>query len=474
MVRDGTFIYPFHKTGSGVWIDEGIRVAQGELLYRDFVETIGPGQVYLNAALARLFGANLEVFAWAGLALGVLLVVALHWLSARLVPGGWRLLPALLFLALVYPPFDLGHPRWPALLLGIPAVGLAATGRLSRTVWAGLLLGAATLFARDVGIGLSVGVTAHLVTGERRWSRLAALILASLAPIALVLAGFALAAGLAPLLESWIRAPWSQVFAPRALRPLSPWGPRSAAYVLMAAAGLWSALRRPGREENAGGGGELRAVRFAGVGLLATAFTGELDSYALGHRAILLTIPLAHGLRRLHALGNTRRRLAWGLMGLLLPGLIQGTLGLLLRRQWLDPLVRQRFRAGEAWIGAPNHELPWLESRTRPGELTFVFPAGGHAYGLTRTRNATSFPCLIEGRATLAEQRRALAEVRARRPRLGLWLEQRPPGADSTTLSELYSGLLETYLVERRLRNGTLLLRRRERLSPQGSGLPGR
>jgi hypothetical protein len=41
--RRGTFIYLFHKATTGVWVDEGARVAAGETMYRDFSDVVGPG-----------------------------------------------------------------------------------------------------------------------------------------------------------------------------------------------------------------------------------------------------------------------------------------------------------------------------------------------------------------------------------------------------------------------------------------------
>jgi hypothetical protein len=133
-------------------------------------------------------------------------------------------------------------------------------------------------------------------------------------------------------------------------------------------------------------------------------------------------------------------------------------------RGWLQPTVRQHFRAGEAWIGSPNPELAWLESRTRPGQAVFVFPAGGGCFFLTDTRNATSFPTMMEGVFGEEQQRRALAEIEAARPAVGIWIAKQrivpPPGAPP--LDTLQEGLLRSYVVERTLSDGTFLLRRRE------------
>ena len=145
-------------------------------------------------------------------------------------------------------------------------------------------------------------------------------------------------------------------------------------------------------------------------------------------------------------------------------GLAAAALVQVVWRQQVQPLTRQEFRAGAAWIGAPNRELPWLESRTRPGDRVFVFPAGGGSYFLTRTRNATALPYVIEGQATVADQQRALADIEAARPAVGVWMggQRVAPPAGAASLDTLYEGILKSYQAEAALPDGTLLLRRRD------------
>jgi len=74
--RRGTFVYLFHKATTGLWVDEGARVARGETLFRGIAGAVEPGIVYLNAALIRSFSPRLEVLAWAGIVLGVAIALA--------------------------------------------------------------------------------------------------------------------------------------------------------------------------------------------------------------------------------------------------------------------------------------------------------------------------------------------------------------------------------------------------------------
>jgi hypothetical protein len=70
---------------------------------------------------------------------------------------------------------------------------------------------------------------------------------------------------------------------------------------------------------------------------------------------------------------------------------------------------------------------------------------------------------MVEGRATEEQQRKALAEIQAARPAIGIWLgaQRFSVPAGKPTLDTLYRGILETYEPEQTLGGGTILLRRR-------------
>jgi hypothetical protein len=455
MFRQGTFVYLFHKASTAAWIDEGVRVAAGEAPYRDFLDRVGPGILYLNAALARAFGARVDTFAWAGVAVGCLLTVALHAVAGAIVRGPWRLAPPAAFAVLVYPPFDLGHPKWPALLLAWCAVGIAlhARDRTGPLLAAGVACGLAIAFTPVVGFAVLAGLALHLTLEARRRRRsaltaLAAGAVAATALTALLLAAHvgtaALSAGLGPV---------------RAARPIvllpGRWTALNVAWLALALASVVAAkVSLRGAAEP----GE-RLVAQAGLALLAATAAGYVDGYAVAVQGTLLTVAAAAGAARLTAYPLLRRALAVALAG----GLLAAGAAQVWWRQRVQPLTRQQFRAGAAWIGAPNLELPWIEERTQPGDSTFVFPAGGGSFFLTRTRNATSLPYVIEGQASLEDQGRALAEIEAAHPPVGVWMggQRVTPERRGVPLDTLYDGILRSYQPERTLPDGTLLLRRR-------------
>jgi hypothetical protein len=191
----------------------------------------------------------------------------------------------------------------------------------------------------------------------------------------------------------------------------------------------------------------------------------HIDAQTLTLQATVLLVPLAAALEALAVSPRPAHRwVARAAATVLGVGLLHGAFGLVVWRQLTQTQVRQRFRAGPAWIGAPALELEWIERRAAAGERLFVFPAGGMFFFLTHTRNATSFPAMVEGRFSAEAQRRALEEIDASRPRFGVWLaaERYAVPAGSPTLDTLYQGILARYESEGVLADGTVLLRRKD------------
>ena len=456
MFRQGTFVYLFHKASTGAWIDEGARVAAGEAPYRDFQDHVGPGILYLNAALLRVFGERLDTFAWAGLAVGGLLTVVLYALAGAIVHGRWRLLPPAVFAVLVYPRFDLGHPKWPALLLAWCAVGITLHAR-GRPQWmgaAGAAGGLAAAFTPVLGLAALFGIGLHLGReGGPRHRIVPAFVAGAL--LAGAVPALALAArGGTMAVEAWLGPVRSA--RPLALVPWR-WSAFNVAWLAVAAAALAASVWRLRATDSAGE----RLIARAGLMLFAAVAAGYVGPYGLAVHAALLTVLAAAAAERLAGSPHWPGRMVAGLAA---AGLVTAAAAQVVWRQRVEPLVRAEFRAGAAWIGAPNLELPWIESRTRPGDRVFVFPAGGGAYFLTRTRNATTLPFAIEGQASLDDQRRALVEIEAARPAVGVWMggQRVPQPSGGVPHDTLYDGILRSYRPARTLPDGTLLLLRKE------------
>jgi hypothetical protein len=454
--RDGVFVYLFHKVGTGAWLDEGARVAAGEVPYRDFGDRVGPGLLYLHALLVRTLGARIDVMAWAGIAAAAAATLALHALAGAIVRGPWRLAPPAIFLFLVFPGAVFGSHVWLALLFSTLAVLALVRGAPAP---AGAAAGLAVAFTPGMGAAVAAGLLLHIIVGRgARWPRRAGAFAGGFAiVVGLPLAVLAARAGLGAVLSGW--------FGPRLpagslLDVTRYWSARNAGYLALAAIGAACALRPAlGRAEDG-------PALVARAGLLAVlpVLLGGGDAHALAVHATLLAVPAAAAAAGASSLGARARGALWAGAAVMGFCTLYAAAATLAWRQWLQPSIRQRVRAGETWLGAPNRELAWLESQTRPGEAAFVFPAGGAYFFLTHTRNATSFPLMMDGFFGDEPQRRALAELDAARPRAGIWIapQRFTPAAGRPTLDALYEGVMRRYVTERALPDGTLLLRRRE------------
>ena len=142
----------------------------------------------------------------------------------------------------------------------------------------------------------------------------------------------------------------------------------------------------------------------AGLGALLAPAVAHTDAQTMTLQATVLLASLAAGLERTAASPRAGHRwVARAAAAVLGIGLLHGAFGLLVWRQMAQNQILQPFRAGRAWIEAPALELEWIERRTAEGERLFAFPAAGMFFFLTHTRNATSYPSMVEGRHTHLE-----------------------------------------------------------------------
>jgi hypothetical protein len=463
--RGFVFVFPFPPGSSGVFFDEAWRIVNGEVMYRDFFEFVGPVRAHLDALALLLGGPRITALGWSGVALGTALAVLAHALAARVAPPRWRLLAPAAMVALVYAPYTFGDHKWPALLFaaaGLLVLWRAQGGRGHAT--AGALLGTAVLCTQDLGAGALAGAL-----GAVAWRRGAAAALAVLAgaaaPPLAAFAYFAARAGAAVVLYDWI------VFPLTRYREINPFRlgidltgrnfPRELGQLVLAGtgvAGAFAELRR-------GRGGDHGAQVLAAAGLGALAATVHRGVYpaVVAVQAALL-VPLAVGLLAARTRSVRGTPLSAAATAIVCAGILHGSAGLALWRQALQPMTLAEHRAGRVYLPRPMPELAWIEARTRPGEGVFLLPARGGNYFLTGTRDVTALPYAIEGQHTPEQARAVLARIDAARPRVGLW-DQRPwPRSDPDAagpLDELFAGLLERYRAER-LPSGVFLLTRRD------------
>jgi hypothetical protein len=475
LFRGVTPIFPFDIGSNGVFFDQAARVLAGQVMYRDFFEFVGPGVVYLHALLMLVAGPSIRALTLAMVLQGALLSLLVHAVAARICGRRWRLLAPAAFVVLVYAPYVLGDHKWPALFCALAGL-LVLTGRartVTATILGGMLLGASAIFTQDLGAGVVAGTVAYLALRRPRTRPLLPFVLACAAPVGIAFLFFAWKAGARTVVYDWLLYPLQRYpELNRAYLDLTPslrTLPRELAQVVLgvagviaAVAGLWRERRTRAEDEDAD---TLGLVSAAGLGMVAAMGHRGLYPMGIAVQTCLLLPVLARALERSREGGGAARRLGAGVLLIAAAGVVHGSIGLVVWRQLFQTMTLEPHRAGAIWTIAPLPELSWIEANTAPGEGTFLMPAKGGHYFLSRTRNVTSFPYFIEGQNTVEQGRRALAEIEAARPRVGVW-DQRPwprttPGSYGP-LSFLYEGLLRSYDAQT-LPSGVVLLRRKER-----------
>src|SRR5690349_19282009 len=150
----------------------GVRLAAGEVMYRDVTHIAGPGSFYLAAALFRLFGARFEVARLAMLAVFAAMTAVLYLLTRRLTGRAAAALVALWFVAFqlwCMPHWQMMHYASLGLFLVTCAflvLGAERPPGAGRTVVAGLLAGAAMLTKQDSGALGTIGCLLALALGS--------------------------------------------------------------------------------------------------------------------------------------------------------------------------------------------------------------------------------------------------------------------------------------------------------------------
>jgi hypothetical protein len=400
-------------------------------------------------------------------ALGAALALLLHQLASLVAPAPWRLLAPATFATLVYAPYTFGDHKWPALALGLLGLVVLARGAgRTAAAGAGLLLGSAMLFTQDLGLGLTAGALAFLLWRRQPLDASVLGLCAALPPLA-ALAFFAARAGLGTVVYDWVLFPltrYRELNRFRLAATLSPRTlPRDLAQLALTAAGLAGAaaeLRRGASSPPAA-----LLIALAGLGTFAaTAHRGFYPVVLAVQSAALVPLAVRLLARRLAGVRPLARPLESAALALISLGLVHGSIGFVLWRQLLQPMVFERHRAGAIWTAQPMPELAWIEAATRSGDPVFLLPARGGHYFLTHTRDVTAFPYVIEGQHTAEQARAALAQIEAARPAVGLW-DQRPwprsaPDAPGP-LALLFEGLQKSYRFQR-LPSGVFLLERRQ------------
>ena len=161
---------PLALPGDGtIFINNALRMLDGEVIYRDFFQLTTPGTELLFFICFRLFGAGVAVYNVIVMLTGLSLA-ALNVIIARRVISGWlSLLPTLLLLTFQFRFERTGSHHWFSMLLVMAALAVMIERRTARRLMAaGALCGLAACFTQHRGVLALAGLAAFVVWEQRR------------------------------------------------------------------------------------------------------------------------------------------------------------------------------------------------------------------------------------------------------------------------------------------------------------------
>jgi hypothetical protein len=470
--RDGVFIWSLSQQEGGMWIDEAYRMLNGEFIYRDFFDFLAPGTVLVDTLFMWILGQTTTSVGLIVVTMGALIAVTVFAASAELLSYPWRLVPTAIFLGLTYPVYSPLNHKWPTILFCTAGmlVLLRARSRL-RCATSGILLACATLSTQDFGVGATVGMCAALWLLRRREPGADPLwfVLAYGATMAATLAVFGAAAGFdkvwydlfAFLFEQYGTSHMFAVgFGGEENLPiwLAPFG----VGMLGLGYALVGVARRFWRSDDPA----LVITALSGAGLLLIGgLAHPIEPKQVGTRAVPLSILGVYVLELI-----VKRRIAQPLplLGVIVFGgvVVWHAVSQPIGAQFASPRHLEEHRAGKIWAIRAQDELAWLEANTVQGQPVFLFPDKAGFYFLSRTRNATSYPILLDMAFNPESQvADAIRQIGANCPMVGVWHRTRlasyagPP--EWFTLKPLWEAIERDYDATAEFPNGATALRRK-------------
>jgi hypothetical protein len=471
--RDGIFIWALGQQEGAIWVDEAYRMLQGELIYRDFFDFVGPVVTFVDYLFLRLLGPTTTSVGLMVVTVGAANATALYAISSVILSRAWRMVPAAVFVGITYTIYSPGNHKWPTILLcslGILAV-LRAQSRL-RCAISGMMIGCATLSTQDYGVGAAVGMWCSLwllrgrAQGADPWAF--ALAYAQTGLSAFVVLG--LAAGFGNVWYDLFLFLFEQYGASHFLgvyfgdlENLPIWLSSMGLGLLGFAYTLVGLARRFWRKDDP----SVVVLAVTGSGLLVVGgMAHPIDRLYIAVEVIPLTIVGVHVLQML-----VERRV---LHPLPLISVLAIALVIVWRAvsepagaTYANARHLEEYRAGKIWATRHQEEVAWLEANTVEGQRVFLFPDKGGLSFLTHTRNATSFPMMLDiGFNSEGQVRKATKELEANCPQIGIWDWNRlisfvAKRDDWFTLRPLWQYIERTYDPVEKFPNGSVGFRRK-------------
>lgn len=178
LLLSGVFLYlqlysfpstPRFATGDqAIYLYHGMRMLDGDLIYRDYDHFTFPGTDTLYLGLFRLLGVRMYIPQAMLLVLGVSMVWLLTLISRSVLTGPTCFLPALVFVTLPFSSYLDATHHWYSAVAATGAIALVIKKRtLARLVWAGILLGMGAFFTQSMAFVLG-GMAGFLVWEHRQ------------------------------------------------------------------------------------------------------------------------------------------------------------------------------------------------------------------------------------------------------------------------------------------------------------------
>jgi hypothetical protein len=470
--REGIFIWSLSQQEGALWIDEAYRMINGELIYRDFFDFLGPGVTLLDYLFLRLLGPTTTSVGLMVVTLGASIAVAVYAISSAVLSHPWRLVPTTVFVGLNYAVYSPGNHKWPTVLLcslGILAV-LRTRSRL-RCAISGILLGFATWCTQDLGVGAAFGMALSLwlLHGKESGADPWAFVLGYGATMVSVFVALGLAAGFGVVWYDLFLFLFQQYGASHlfavgfgGIENLPIWLSSFGLGMLGLVYAIIGVIRRFWRSDDP----PVIVLALSGAGLLFGGFVHPIEPIQIGVRAVPLTIV---GVYFLQSVVKRRILHPLPLASVIAVGIIivwhavSEPVGV----QYSKPRHLEEHRAGKIWATRQQEDVSWLEANTVEGQPVFLFPDKGGLYFLTRTRNATSYPWMFDmGFFSNAQISDAIRQLDSTCPLIGIWhwnrlasfAEGRP---EWFTLRPLWQYIERNYDAVDQLPNGATGLRRK-------------
>jgi hypothetical protein len=208
-------------------------------------------------------------------------------------------------------------------------------------------------------------------------------------------------------------------------------------------------------------------LALSGAGLLFGGFVHPIEPIQIGVRAVPLTIV---GVYFLQSVVKRRFLHPLPLVFVIAVGIIivwravSEPVGV----QYSNPRHLEERRAGKIWATVQHwEEVSWLAANTVEGQPVFLFPDKGGLYFLTRTRNATSYPMVLDMDFTSQAQiDDAIRQLDSKCPLIGIWHWNRLASFAARrpewfTLRPLWQYIERNYDAVDQFPNGAIGLRRK-------------